>query len=60
MRFVREVQNKERIELERMSKQEVGRVAIRAKMVLLSSQGYRVPEIESIFQMTKVTIYNSF
>ncbi len=60
MRFVREVQNKEHIELERMSRQEVGRVAIRAKMVLLSSQGYTVPEIESIFQTTKVTIYKWF
>lgn len=60
MRFVHEIQNEARIELERMSRQEVGRVAIRAKMVLLSSQGYTVPEIEVIFQTTKVTIYKWF
>ncbi len=60
MRFVRVVKEEERQELERMTKQEIGRVAIRATMILLSSQGYTVSEIVSIHQTTNVTVYTWF
>ena len=60
LRFIRAIQDEERLELERMSCQEVGRVSIRANMVLLSSLGYSVPEIENIYKTTKVTIYKWF
>ncbi len=57
MRFVRTVQAEERLELEGMTKQEVGRVAFRAHMILLSSQGYPVTEIVRIYKTTNVTLY---
>lgn len=39
---------KERQELRRVSRHAVGRVALRAQMVLLSDRGYRVPQIAEI------------
>ncbi len=60
MRFVRVIPEEERQELERMTKQEVGRVGIRANMILLSAQGYPVSEIVSIYQTTHVTVYTWF
>ena len=60
MRFVREIEDEEHLELIRMSRQEVGRVSIRANMVLLSSQEYSIPKIETIYKVTKVTIYKWF
>jgi transposase len=57
MRYVRDLTDDEREELERMAQQEVGRVALRAQMILLSSRGYSVPQLEAIQQVTNVTIY---
>ena len=60
MRYVREPTEKERQELERMIQQEVGRVAVRAHMVLLSSREFTIPEISNIYQISDTTIYNWF
>jgi transposase len=60
MRFVREPTVAEREELERMTQQEVGRVAMRAHMILLSAAGYTVPEITEIHSTTSVTVYKWF
>lgn len=57
MRYVRDLTASERDELERMGQQEVGRVALRAHLILLSSRGYSVPQIEDIQQMTNITVY---
>jgi transposase len=43
-----QVSEQERRELEQVSRQAVGRVALRAQMVLLSARGYRVPQIAAI------------
>lgn len=56
-RYVRELTNAEQDELERMMQQEVGRVAQRAHMILLSSRGYAVQQIEAIHQVTNITVY---
>lgn len=40
--------DEQRQELEQVSRQAVGRVALRAQMVLLSGRGYRVPQIAQI------------
>ena len=60
MRFVRKPTDKEKIELERMTRQEVGRVAMRAHMILLSARGYTVPQIEEIHNTSNVTVYKWF
>lgn len=60
LRFVRPPDEREQEELHRMTQQEVGRVAERARLVLLSSQAFSVPEICRIFQMTDDTIYKWF
>ena len=60
MRYVRRVEEEECQELERMTKQEVGRVAMRANMILLSSQGYTIPEIVGIHKTTNITVYKWF
>jgi transposase len=60
MRFVRDASEAEREELERMTRQEVGRVAVRAHMILLSVQGYTVPQIVDIHDTTNVTVYKWF
>lgn len=60
LRFVRTPDEHEQEELHRMTQQEVGRLAERARLVLLSSQGFDVPEICRIFQMTDDTIYKWF
>jgi len=57
MRYVRDLTDRECEELERMVQQEVGRVALRAQLILLSSRGYRVPQIEAIQQITNITVY---
>lgn len=57
MRHVRPLRKREWQELERMSRQEVGRVALRAQMILLSARGYSVPEIATIQQTSDVTVY---
>jgi transposase len=43
-----QLSNEQRRELERVSRQAVGRVALRAHMVLLSGRGYSVPQIAVI------------
>lgn len=43
-----------------MTQQEVGRVAERARMVLLSRQGHTVPEIKRLFGCTDNTVYKWF
>jgi transposase len=58
MRTVREPTPEEQTELERMLRQEVGRVALRAQMVLLSARGYSVPDISTIQGISDVTIYS--
>ena len=60
MRFVRDPSKVEREELERMTRQEVGRVAMRAHMILLSAQGYTVPEIVEIHDTSNITVYKWF
>ena len=47
MMFVR-LSEERRQELERVSRRAVGRVALRAQMVLLSGRGYAVPRIAAI------------
>jgi transposase len=42
------IDDKQRRELEQVSRQAVGRVALRAQMVLLSARGYRVPQIAAV------------
>lgn len=59
LRFVDTPEENEHEELHRMTQQEVGRVAERARMVLLSSQGFTVPEICRIFEMTDDTLYTA-
>jgi transposase len=43
-----DVSDEERRELQQISRQAVGRVALRAQMVLLCARGYRVPPIAQI------------
>jgi len=43
-----QVSEQQRRELEQVSRQAVGRVALRAHMVLLAVRGYRVPQIAVI------------
>jgi transposase len=42
------IDDRQRRELEQVSRQAVGRVALRAQMVLLSARGYSVPQIAAI------------
>jgi hypothetical protein len=44
-RTVREPTDEERDQLKRMKRQEVGRVSVRAHIILLSSRGYSAPKI---------------
>ena len=57
MRYVRSLTDAEQEELETMAQQEVGRVALRAQLILLSSRGYSVQHIQEIQQITHVTVY---
>ncbi len=43
MVFVRSLEGRERRELKRLARREVGRVSERIRMILLSSRGYDVP-----------------
>ena len=56
MIYVRHPTDEEHIELQRMTRQEVGRVSQRAQMVLLSAQRRSVPEIAAIFALRKATV----
>jgi len=57
MRFVRNPTSQEQAELERMARQEIGRVAMRAQMILLSARHYTAPEIAEIQGVSRVTVY---
>ena len=56
MIYVRQPTEDERAELRRMTRQEVGRVAQRAQMVLLSAQRRGVPEIAALFEVSRATV----
>ena len=57
MRYARQPTAQERDELERMTQQEVGRVALRAQMILLSTRHFTAPEIADIQSTSDVTVY---
>ena len=57
MRFVRDLTSQEQTELERMTRQEIGRVAMRAQMILLSARKYSAPDIADILDTSRVTVY---
>ena len=54
--YVRQPTDEERQELKRMTRQAVGRVAQRAQMILLSSQGRSVPEIAAFTGMSRARV----
>lgn len=54
---VRSPTGSERQTLEAMTREAVGRVAMRAQMILLSSRGYSAPRIAEIHEVVKVTVY---
>lgn len=56
MLYARQPTDEERKELQRMVRQEVGRVSQRAQMVLLSARGRKVPEIADIFAVCLPTV----
>ena len=56
MLYVRALTDDEYAELERITKQEVGRVSERARMILLSAQRWRVPQIASAFETRPATV----
>ncbi len=56
MLYVRQPTPEEKQELERMQRQEIGRVSQRAHMILLSSEHHRVPEIARLFHTSRVTV----
>ena len=57
MRYARQPTDQEWQELERMTHQEVGRVALRAQIILLSARRFTVPDITAIQQTSEVTVY---
>ncbi len=56
MIYVRTPTDAELQELRRMTRQEIGRVAQRAQMILLSAQRRTVPEIARIFAVEHKTV----
>jgi transposase len=56
-RTVRPPTDEEREELRRMKRQDVGRVSIRAHMILLSDRGYSAPNIADIHDVTDPMVY---
>lgn len=56
MIYVRMPSDEELLELKRMTRQEVGRVAQRAQMILLSAQRRSVPDIARIFDVEYKTV----
>ena len=59
-RSVRKPGDEEIAELRRMKRQEVGRVAVRAHIILLSSRGYSASEIADIHDVTGPMVYKWF
>jgi len=56
MLYVRQPTDEERKELERMIRQEIGRVSQRAQMILLSARRKKVPEIADTFDVCLPTV----
>src|SRR5215212_3656193 len=56
MMYVRPVTDDEQIELKRMTRQAPGRVGQRAHMILLSAHRRTVPEIATIFSLSRATV----
>src|SRR3990172_11509082 len=56
MIYVRPPTEAEHQELKRITRQEVGRVAQRAQLVLLSAQRSSVPELARLFEMHRKTV----
>lgn len=56
-RTVRPPEQKERQKLERMTREEIGRVALRAQMILLSARAFTAQEIAEIQGTSDVTVY---
>ncbi len=56
MIYVRPLTNDEQTELKRMTRQAPGRVSQRAQMILLSAQRRTVPEIATIFDVSRATV----
>jgi transposase len=56
MLYVRQPTDEERKELERMVREEVGRVSQRAQMILLSARRKKVPEIADTFDVCLPTV----
>ena len=59
-RTVREPTDKEHTELKRMKRQEIGRVGVRAHIILLSSRGHTAPEIAEVHEVTHPMVYKWF
>ena len=59
-RTVREPTDEEHDQLKRMKRQEVGRVSVRAHIILLSSRGYSAPKIAEIHDVTGPMVYKWF
>ena len=57
LRFVRKLEENEQEQLQGMTQQEVGRIAERAHMILLSGRGFTVPQITDIFAVSEETVY---
>lgn len=56
MIHVRPLDERERAELKRLARREVGRVSERIRMILLSSKGYSVPQIADIFECDAASV----
>lgn len=56
MIYVRPLTEEERTELKRMRRQEVGRISLRAQIVLLSEKHWTVPQIAELFEISRVTV----
>src|SRR5258706_4036742 len=56
MIYVRPLTNDEQSELKRMTRQEIGRISQRAQMILLSAHRRSVPEIATIFTVSRATV----
>jgi transposase len=56
MIYARQPTKAERIELQRMTRQAVGRVSQRAHMILLSMHHRTVPELATLFTMSRATV----
>lgn len=59
-RFVRTPTEQEHHELQHMTQQELGRVAERARMILLSARGFTVQQIMDVFELVDETLYKWF